>query len=40
LFGPWMPALREYVPQNSGHHVVHSGGERTSYLQLPIQRAV
>ncbi|WP_375481975.1 CocE/NonD family hydrolase [uncultured Mycobacterium sp.] len=36
LFGPWMPGLREYIPQNSGQHVVHTGGSRASYLQLPI----
>lgn len=37
LFGPWMPALREYVPQNKGSHVIHTGGSRASYLQLPLQ---
>ncbi|WP_217696675.1 CocE/NonD family hydrolase [Mycobacterium sp. GA-1841] len=37
LFGPWMPGLREYVPQNRGHHVVHTGGTRASYLQLPVK---
>ena len=36
LFGPWMPGLREYAPQNSGQHVVHTGGSRASYLQLPV----
>ncbi len=36
LFGPWMPGLREYTPHNSGRHVVHTGGPRASYLQLPI----
>jgi predicted acyl esterase len=39
LFGPWMPGLREYTPQNSGQHVIHTGGSRASYLQLPITTA-
>ncbi len=38
LFGPWMPALREYEPQNTGMHVIHTGGSRASYLQLPVHR--
>ncbi|WP_433832979.1 CocE/NonD family hydrolase [Actinoplanes sp. CA-015351] len=37
LLGPMMPALVEYVPANSGLHVVHTGGEHASYLQLPVQ---
>jgi predicted acyl esterase len=37
LFGQWMPALREYTPQNKGRHVVHTGGNHASYLQLPVQ---
>lgn len=37
LFGPWMPGLREYIPQNKGRHVVHGGGSRASYLQLPVK---
>lgn len=37
LFGPWMPGLREYVPQNSGRHVIHAGGSCASYLQLPVK---
>ena len=36
LFGSWMPGLREYTPQNTGQHVVHTGGDHASYLQLPI----
>jgi uncharacterized protein len=32
-----MPALREYVPQNSGRHIIHTGGIHASYLQLPVQ---
>jgi hypothetical protein len=31
-----MPATRDYVPQNSGTHIVHTGGDHASYLQLPV----
>ncbi|HEY0228389.1 MAG TPA: CocE/NonD family hydrolase, partial [Mycobacterium sp.] len=34
--GPIMPGTRDYVPHNRGRHIVHSGGEHASYLQLPI----
>jgi predicted acyl esterase len=34
--GPIMPATRDYVPHNSGRHIIHSGGDRASYLQLPV----
>jgi predicted acyl esterase len=37
LIGPMMPGLREYVPHNSGRHIVHTGGSRASYLQLPVE---
>lgn len=37
--GAHMPAIREYVPQNSGQHVIHTGGEHASYLQLPLRPA-
>ncbi|MBU2668226.1 CocE/NonD family hydrolase [Actinoplanes bogorensis] len=36
LLGPMMPRLREYEPANSGRHVIHTGGEHASYLQLPV----
>jgi hypothetical protein len=39
LFGQWMPALREYAPQNNGSHVIHTGGNYPSYLQLPVHTA-
>ncbi|HEX5252419.1 MAG TPA: CocE/NonD family hydrolase C-terminal non-catalytic domain-containing protein [Mycobacterium sp.] len=39
LFGSWMPGLREYTPQNSGQHIIHTGGDRASYLQLPLKPA-
>jgi len=35
--GAIMPGVREYTPQNSGQHVIHTGGSCASYLQLPIK---
>ncbi|MFJ3394970.1 CocE/NonD family hydrolase [Leifsonia aquatica] len=37
LLGTLMPGIREYTGANSGTHVVHTGGEHASYLQLPVQ---
>ncbi|MGB8407858.1 MAG: CocE/NonD family hydrolase [Mycobacterium sp.] len=37
LLGTLMPAIGEYIGANDGHHVIHTGGERASYLQLPIK---
>ncbi|MFC8231354.1 CocE/NonD family hydrolase [Streptomyces sp. NPDC057287] len=37
LLGTMMPGNREYTPANSGQHVIHTGGERASYLQLPVR---
>ncbi|SFR69335.1 hypothetical protein SAMN05428970_0666 [Agromyces sp. CF514] len=37
LLGTMMPGIREYVGENRGEHVIHTGGERASYLQLPVQ---
>lgn len=37
LIGAHMPAIKEYAPHNSGQHVIHTGGEHASYLQLPIK---
>jgi predicted acyl esterase len=37
LLGSMMPGVREYTPANSGRHIIHTGGERASYLQLPVQ---
>jgi lipopolysaccharide export system protein LptA len=34
---PTKPGIEEYVGANSGQHVIHTGGEHASYLQLPIQ---
>lgn len=39
LLGTLMPAIEEYVGANSGQHVIHTGGEHASYLQLPVQKA-
>jgi predicted acyl esterase len=36
LLGTLMPAIREYEGANNGQHVIHTGGEHASYLQLPI----
>ena len=37
--GPIMPATRDYLPRNSGQHVIHTGGDHASYLQLPVKTA-
>jgi predicted acyl esterase len=37
LLGTLMPAIREYMGANCGRHVIHTGGEHASYLQLPIK---
>jgi predicted acyl esterase len=37
--GAIMPGTRDYLPQNSGKHVIHTGGDHASYLQLPIKTA-
>ena len=37
LLGTLMPAIREYAGANTGRHVIHTGGEHASYVQLPIQ---
>ena len=34
--GPMMPLVADYVPENRGQHVIHTGGTRASYLQLPV----
>jgi predicted acyl esterase len=39
LLGTLMPGIREYTGANSGQHVIHTGGEYASYLQLPIRTA-
>lgn len=35
----WAQSCRQHAitsPQNSGEHLIHTGGSRASYLQLPI----
>lgn len=39
LLGTMMPGSREYTPANSGQHIIHTGGDHASYLQLPIKTA-
>lgn len=39
LLGTLMPGIAEYVGANAGVHVIHTGGERASYLQLPVRAA-
>jgi predicted acyl esterase len=34
--GAIMPLLAAYTPENRGQHIIHTGGSRASYLQLPI----
>lgn len=37
LLGTLMPGIEEYVGANQGQHVIHTGGEHASYLQLPVK---
>ena len=39
LLGTMMPGLPEYTGANAGQHIIHTGGEHASYLQLPVQTA-
>ncbi|TFD58958.1 CocE/NonD family hydrolase [Cryobacterium suzukii] len=39
LLGTMMPGLPEFVGANAGTHIIHTGGEHSSYLQLPVQTA-
>lgn len=34
--GAIMPGTPGYVPENTGKHIVHTGGVHASYLQLPV----
>lgn len=36
LSGTLMPGTAQYTGANAGQHVIHTGGEHASYLQLPI----
>ena len=35
--GAIMPGTPAYVPENKGKHIIHTGGLRASYLQLPVK---
>lgn len=37
LMGTMMPGIAEYTGANGGQHVIHTGGEHASYLQLPVK---
>ncbi len=37
LLGTLMPGIEEYAGANCGQHVIYTGGEHPSYLQVPIQ---
>ena len=37
--GAIMPGTRDYVPHNSGKHIIYTGGDCASYLQLPVKTA-
>jgi uncharacterized protein len=37
--GPMMPMVADYVPDNRGQHIIHTGGSRASYLLLPVAAA-
>ena len=39
LLGPMMPMVRNYTPANAGQHIIHTGGTRASYLQIPVAGA-
>ncbi|MFB7031966.1 MULTISPECIES: CocE/NonD family hydrolase [unclassified Streptomyces] len=39
LLGTMMPGIREYTTPHSGQHIIHTGGEHASYLQLPVKAA-
>ncbi|MFD4239966.1 CocE/NonD family hydrolase [Streptomyces sp. NPDC058542] len=39
LLGTMMPGNREYTTPHGGRHIVHTGGDRASYLQLPVKPA-
>ena len=39
ILGTMMPGMPEYVSANAGVHIVHTGGRRASYIQLPMKGA-
>ena len=38
LLGTMMPGMPEYTSPNGGTHIVHTGGDLASYLQLPVEQ--
>ncbi|MFJ6531757.1 CocE/NonD family hydrolase [Microbacterium sp. NPDC091662] len=38
LLGTLMPGIEEYVPVNQGAHVIHTGADHASYLQVPMRK--
>lgn len=36
LLGTLMPFIREYQGENKGQHIIHTGGQHSSYILLPI----
>ena len=39
LLGSMMPGTPAYVSPHTGTHIVHTGGQYASYLQLPVQHS-
>ncbi|MGN5632110.1 CocE/NonD family hydrolase [Streptomyces sp. AC154] len=39
LLGTMMPGIREYTTTFGGRHIVHTGGDRASYVRLPVKPA-
>lgn len=37
LLGTMMPGIQEYISPNAGTHILHTGGNHASYLQLPYK---
>jgi len=35
--GAIMPGTPAYAPENKGKHIIHTGGENASYLQIPLK---
>lgn len=35
--GAIMPGTSAYVPENKGKHIIHTGGTKASYLQVPVK---
>jgi hypothetical protein len=35
--GAIMPGTTSYVPENKGHHIIHTGGKHALYLHIPLK---